>query len=402
MKKERGIVVAALTKDIEHLLSGRARWQKLLEVQQEKELADKKFLLNLVGLSNYRDQDLIFGKSGRVYSRQRLYNFVGRKSHEVVVKVSSFRKTTEDLQNHLRYITRSGKVELRDQNGNVISSVEERKAVIDEWHDFEMMKTKARLKFLGREMREGEYPTVAMSIIFSMSSGTDRILFASAMTEYAQEYFADRGFDYLIAFHNDTKHPHCHMLLRNRNMQTLRKWYPGKKDLRDMREAMAEKMGQYGLSATSVSSRLRGKLASENRKVTHKDFRDMREAMLSAGMKEDDINALLASKYKSGLQEEMNTRKILSNRQRHLSASVNRALANPRVLRAIEGFYQACLEERGMLVEAIGNVAKDIVSVYPEEAGMLVKYANDLPDPKPEVLRIIETLQKKIEKNAAR
>lgn len=244
-------------------------------------------------------------------------------------------------------------------------------------------------------MREGA-TTVAMSIVFSMPPGTDREKFACAMTDYAQAYFGDKGFDYLMAFHNDTKHPHCHMLLRCRNMQTLRKWRPGKQDLRDMREAMAEKMQEYGLSAVAISSRLQGRMASENRDITHKDMREMMRAMVNSGMKPEDVKSLLSSKYKSGLEPEMNAMDIMSNRQRNLSASVQRALNNPDSEKNMERFYEARLHEREALLEVIANIAKDIVKMHPVEAGLLIKYANELPNPKPEVLKLVEVFRQQL------
>lgn len=374
----RNIVVSKLTKDIEHLLTGGGA--KNVRVPRANNERDG------------RDSDLIIGRSGKVYSRKKIAEFTSGKKKQVVFKISSYRKTLRDIKNHLNYVTRNSKVPLEDQNGNILSR-EERNAIAEQWHDLELMKAKARAKYLGKELDEKSYPRVAASIVLSMPPGTNRERFAEAVREYAQEEFADKGYEYMLAFHNDTKHPHAHLLLRMRNVETNRKLNPGKNDIKKWREALQEKMDEHGLESVSISRRLRGLMPSLNSLFVHMDYKEMRNAMLVQGMTEHDADHLLEEK--SQLEKVMNRAEMLSRRQKNLRQSVSRALADPKVAERLEAFTQARREERLALREAIGNVARDIVMTNPEDAGALIDYANNLPDPTPPVQRILDQVNQR-------
>ena len=68
-------------------------------------------------------------------------------------------------------------------------------------------------------------------------------------------------------------------------------------------------------------------------------------------------------------------------------------LVNEKMLDSLQTFTTARREERKALLEAIGDVAKDIGAArYPEEAGMLMEYARRLPDPMPEAMKLITRL----------
>lgn len=276
---------------------------------------------------------------------------------------------------------------LEDQNGNLISRGE-RNDIAEQWHDLELMKAKARANYLGKEVDEKTYPRVAASIVLSMPPGTDRESFAKAVREYAQEEFADQGYEYLLAFHNDTKHPHAHMLLRLRNIESGRKLNPGKEDIKKWRASLQQKMEEHGLESVSFSRRLRGMMPSVNSLFAHLDYKEMRRAMLAQGMKEEDVDMLL--ERKSDLEKVMNQAEIMSRRQKNLRQSVERALADPKVAERLEAFAQARREERQALREALGNVARDIVLASPEDAGALIDYANNLPDPTPAATRVLD------------
>lgn len=374
--KTRGIVVSKLTKDIEHLLTGGGA--KNVRVPHANIERDG------------RNSDLIIGRSGKVYSRKKIAEFTSGKKKQVMLKISSYRKTLRDIKNHLNYVTRNSKVPLEDQNGNIFSR-EERNAIAEQWHDLELMKAKARAKYLGKELDEKSYPRVAASIVLSMPPGTNREKFAEAVREYAQEEFADKGYEYMLAFHNDTKHPHAHLLLRMRNVETNRKLNPGKNDIKKWREALQEKMDEHGLESVSISRRLRGMMPSVNALFVHMDYREMHRAMLAQGMKEEDVNRLF--EHKSDLEKVMNRAEIMSNRQKNLRQSVARVLSDPKAAERLEAFTRARKEERLALREALGNVARDIVLVSPKDAGALIEYVNNLPDPTPMATKVLNRVK---------
>lgn len=337
--------------------------------------------------------DVIIGRSGKQYSRKKIYHLVHGNHPQVILKISTYRKTLHDIKNHLNYVTRSGKIPLEDQNGNPIQGKDEWGSMAELWHDTELMKAFARARYLGKTLDEHGYPRVAMSIVLSMPPGTNRQLFMTAIREYGQEQFSEQGYEYMLAFHNDTRHPHAHMLLRMRNIETNHKLNPGKADIKAWREALQEKMEEFGLFTTSVSSRLRGLMASENRVGIFMDVRDMRRAMTEQGMDETAITRFLQDRGKGQIGELANRQEMLTRRQKNLRASVLRALQDPGQKERMRTFAAARREERRALQEAIGNIAKDIARDNPQEAGMLVQYVNKLPDETPEGWRILQGIK---------
>lgn len=378
-----------LEEELERLLrAGSRRAVRMHDASMQQESA---FFFPKSGGTSHAD-DIIIGRSGRRYSRKRIHDLVSRKP-QVMLKISTYRKTVADIKNHLNYISRNGKVPLEDQNGNPIEGRCERGELAEQWHDLELMKARSRAFFLGRELDEFSYPRVAVSLVFSMPQGTDRERFAAAVRGYLREQFADDGYEYVLALHNDTQHPHAHVLLRMRNIETNRKINPGKADIRKWRDALQEKMEEHGLFTVSIPSRLRGLMSSKNVIGVHMDLRDMRRAMRGQGISEEDINRLLEGKGKSQVSKVANRKDILTRRQTNLRATVQRALKDPNLEQRMRAFAVARARERQALREAFGNLAKDIVRDNPNEAAMLIQYVKDLPDEVPQALRILDAVK---------
>ena len=178
-----------------------------------------------------------------------------------------------------------------------------------------------------------------------------------------------------------------------RNIETNRKINPGKADIRKWRDALQEKMEEYGLFTVSIPSRLRGLMSSKNVIGVHMDLRDMRRAMRGQGISEEDINRLLEGKGKSQVSKVANRKDILTRRQTNLRATVQRALKDPNLEQRMRAFAVARARERQALREAFGNLAKDIVRDNPNEAAMLIQYVKDLPDEVPQALRMLDAVK---------
>jgi len=69
-------------------------------------------------------------KANRV---RRMLKLTARKAPEVVIKISGGGKGMRSIKNHFNYISRNGKLELEDQDGNKIRGREEIKDLRDEW-----------------------------------------------------------------------------------------------------------------------------------------------------------------------------------------------------------------------------------------------------------------------------
>lgn len=378
---------AKLTKDLERLLTAKGAGAK--QNQHDQDAVEQAFKKGV--FHGQQTGDLIFGSSGKIYSKKAIREFAG-KSPQVMVKLTTYRKTKPDLKNHVDYISRNGKIPLIDQDGNQISGQNERYDVVSEWNDVELTKAKNRAKYLGKESDDFNYPRVAASLVFSMPPGTDREKFEAAMHDFCDEQFTQKGYEFLAAFHHDTEHPHMHLLLRLRNMELGRKLDPKKETFREWRTAMKEKMQAHGLMATATPNRLNGKLKSQNRKSVQMDYREMATAMAKQGLSQQDIYQALKKYGKSKLQGVMNENGIFTRRQENLKRSVTEALKNEKTMEAIDKFERKRKDERKELLAAIGDLAKDIVATHPEEAGMLIKHAQEMEDPTPDVKKIIKDI----------
>ena len=120
-----------LEEELERLLrAGSRRAVRMHDASMQQKSA---FFFPKSGGTSHAD-DIIIGRSGRRYSRKRIHDLVSRKP-QVMLKISTYRKTVADIKNHLNYISRNGKVPLEDQNGNPIEGRCERGELAEQWHD---------------------------------------------------------------------------------------------------------------------------------------------------------------------------------------------------------------------------------------------------------------------------
>jgi hypothetical protein len=170
-----------------------------------------------------------------------------RRVPEVMVKITNRpggRKGMKAISGHLRYISRNGKVELEDQDDQVIVGTDEIKDLADEWR---------RGGFgIPDESRHRE----AFNIMLSMPPGTDRLAVRHAARDFAKAEFAENH-RYIFAAHNDEAHPHIHLVVQARGYDG-RRLNPRKADLQRWREGFAQRLREYGIDANATPRRTRG------------------------------------------------------------------------------------------------------------------------------------------------
>jgi type IV secretion system T-DNA border endonuclease VirD2 len=178
---------------------------------------------------------------------------------QVMVKVTSWSKSSSRVGSHLDYISRNGSLELEDERGiEHRSKAEVRRA--------------ARGWFLEREdERIGR--RIALNLALSMPKGTDPQKVLAAARRFAQREFHDRqyflvlhapahdkahrGVSDRLSAHKHPDHPHVHLLVKSMN-DAGERLRVGPADLARFRETFAEELRTLGVAANASSRIERG------------------------------------------------------------------------------------------------------------------------------------------------
>ena len=187
---------------------------------------------------------------GGMSSRTKAEKFAAGKA-EVVMK---FDKTSVKSAHHLqesgRYISRNGKLECEDDEGQVLAGTE----AIDE-----RMKSWVEDDELYQQTGAGRpSDKLARRFIVSTPPGTDPEALKKAVRDFVAAEFKSRGFEFIWTIHTDKAHPHAHVLIKNRSADGKRLHYSNR-DLRAMRERFCVIAEQYGIDLNATSRAVRGK-----------------------------------------------------------------------------------------------------------------------------------------------
>jgi hypothetical protein len=170
-----------------------------------------------------------------------------RRTPEVMVKITSRAASAQGMgavRRHLRYISRDGRIELEDENGDRISGVDALRDLMKTW------------QLGGWGIPETSTRREVYNILLSMPPGTDRQAVRDAARDFAAQEFGD-GRAYVFAAHDDEAHPHVHLSVQVRGPDGHR-LDPRKKDLQRWRERFAEQLREHGVDANATSRRVRG------------------------------------------------------------------------------------------------------------------------------------------------
>jgi type IV secretion system T-DNA border endonuclease VirD2 len=173
---------------------------------------------------------------------------IARNAPEAMVKVTGrARGGAGHLKLHLDYITRNGKLQAETQDGERITD----RASLRDLHDDWLLANAA-------EARGKASPNAAQSvaIILSMPPGTPPDRVEDAARTWARETLGGK-YDYLLARHDDTKHPHVHVTVRAVGYDGKR-LAPGPDDLQAWRERFARELRRLGVEAEATPRQARG------------------------------------------------------------------------------------------------------------------------------------------------
>lgn len=185
------------------------------------------------------------GKSPRsvdAASVRRRVGLIVKRAPQVLVKISGGGKSIDSVKAHLDYISRSGEIELEDQNGDKLNGRDDVADLRNEWRDG------------GFPMSERGQSRQAFNVVLSMPAGTDEAAVLRAARDFALEEFAN--YQYAMALHTfDTDpgkepspNPHVHICVKAVGMDGTR-LNPRKSDLQRWREVFAEKLREHGVEA---------------------------------------------------------------------------------------------------------------------------------------------------------
>lgn len=166
---------------------------------------------------------------------------------EVMVKITNKAASAQGMgavRQHLRYISRDGRIELEDQDGDRIAGVDALCDLTMAW------------QLGGWGIPETSTRREVFNILLSMPPGTDRQAVRDAARDFAAQEFGD-GRAYVFAAHDDEANPHVHLCVQVRAPDGHR-LNTSHKDLQRWRERFAEQLRQHGVDANATPRRVRG------------------------------------------------------------------------------------------------------------------------------------------------
>jgi type IV secretory pathway VirD2 relaxase len=189
------------------------------------------------------------GKEGALSAgaKARLSRIVKRTPEAMVKVTGRSRGGSGHLKSHLDYITRNGKLQAETQDGEKITE----RARLRDLHDDWLLANAAEAR--GRPSLNAAQ---SVALILSMPPGTPPDRVEMAARSWARETLSGRH-DWIMARHDDTKHPHVHVTVRAVGYDG-RRLAPGPDDLQVWRERFARELRRLGIEAEATPRQARG------------------------------------------------------------------------------------------------------------------------------------------------
>jgi hypothetical protein len=175
--------------------------------------------------------------------RERIVSTIARRAPQVMVKVTGGGRGMKAIAAHFRYISKNGRLEIEDDQGNVSRGRDALRELADDW------------RYGGSLIPEASPRREAFNIILSMPRGVDPLIVQRAAREFAQTELDDHK--YVMVLHDHQAHPHVHLSARAQS-KSGRRLNPRKADLHRWRETFAEKLRGWGIDAEATRQPTRG------------------------------------------------------------------------------------------------------------------------------------------------
>jgi len=219
-----------------------ADWGERLFYQQVQSRPSRKSASGLlIAVTRFSRRASDSTRANRV---RQIAALTAKKVPEVMVKISGNGKGMNKVRAHFEYISRNGKVELENENGELIKGSNALRDLCNEW--------KSGLYGIPEDGTKRE----SFNIVLSMPPGTDRAAVTHAAREFAQSEFA-ANHQFVFATHDDERHPHLHLCVKALGIDSTR-LNPRKTDLQRWREGFAEQLRAHGIEANATPRFARG------------------------------------------------------------------------------------------------------------------------------------------------
>jgi len=168
-----------------------------------------------------------------------------RRAPQVMVKVTGGGRGMGAIAAHLRYISKSGRLQMEDDRGIAREGREAVAEIAEQW------------RYAGSLIPQHSQRREAFNIVLSMPRGTDPQFVLRAAREFTKAELADHR--YVMVLHDHQANPHVHLSVRAESRHGKR-LNPRKADLHRWRETFAEKLRSYGIRADATRQITRGEL----------------------------------------------------------------------------------------------------------------------------------------------
>lgn len=165
---------------------------------------------------------------------------------EVVVKITGSAKDFQGMKGHIKYISRDGELELFSSDDEVFFGKDDNKQTVKNFNLGYEIPTKQELLETNKKPKRE-----TLNFVFSMKdhlqAPADKIREAAIKTlkaKFPNNYF-------VVAIHNDTDNPHCHICLKIKDTNGKR-INPNKNDLNEIRKNFALELNKIGIEATAT------------------------------------------------------------------------------------------------------------------------------------------------------
>ncbi|MET0336876.1 MAG: relaxase/mobilization nuclease domain-containing protein [Caulobacter sp.] len=173
--------------------------------------------------------------------RTHLSQFV-RRSPQAIIKKASGSATYGGLQDHLRYISRKGELELEGRDGERLKGMDAIREVAADWSlDEEQL------------MQPAE---ISKNYVVSYHEASNREAVHTAGRAFARQTFGPNN-EYLLVAHTDTPHPHLHITVRSFG-DDGRRLCPDPKQWAQWRHNWVDCLQEQGLDAIATPRWSRG------------------------------------------------------------------------------------------------------------------------------------------------
>lgn len=192
-------------------------------------------------------------------AKARLGRIVSKAPEAMVKLTGRTRGGDGHLKAHLDYLTRNGRLEAENQNGEPVSNRDQLRALNDDWLLANALNARGRNTAAGAQ---------SVGIILSMPPGTPRDRVEAAARTWARETF-NGTHDWLMVRHNDRDHPHVHVSVRAVGYDG-RRLAPGPADLQQWRERFARELRRLGVEAEATPRQARGIVRKSSLSAIHR------------------------------------------------------------------------------------------------------------------------------------